>query len=106
MTSKLNSDAPKFHWRCTPTEWRSVDLATTKNIARRCSSGMDFVGCSKALVYECIAKGSSQYNAQKFSHLMHAAARISKRLDNERYNKLNNELNHLSYLFDQQHPRP
>lgn len=102
MTSKPDPQAPGFNFRSTPVEWRSVDLATTKGIARRCSSGMDFVGCSKSLIYECIAKplSSTKTNPRKFVHLMDAAARISQRLNRELTSKLNTELNQLASQFD------
>jgi hypothetical protein len=106
MTSKPNPQAPGFNFRSPPTEWRAVDLTTTKGIARRCTSGMDFVGCSKALVYECVAKplSSTQSKPKKFIHLMDAAARISKRLNRELTSQLNADLNMLASQFDADQP--
>ena len=95
-----------LNFRNTPTEWRAVDLATTKGIAQRCTSGMDFVGCSKALIYEYVAKplSSCQSKPEKFIHLMDAAARISKRLNRELASKLNTELDVLASQFDADQP--
>lgn len=106
MTSKPNPQAPGFNFRSTPVPWRSVSLSTTKGIARRCTSGMDFAGCSKFLIYESVAKppSSTQSNPRKFIHLMDAAARISKRLNIELTHKLNAELNVLASQFDADQP--
>jgi hypothetical protein len=107
MTSKPDPQAPTFNFRNTPTAWRAVDLPTTKNIAKKCTSGMDFVGCSKSLIYECVAKpfNSTQSNARKFVHLMDAAARILPRLQRDMDTQLSIKLNELASQFDaDQHP--
>lgn len=102
MTSKPNPEAPAFNFRNTPTAWRAVDLPTTKSIAKRCVSGMDFAGCSKSLIYESVAKpyNSTKSDARKFVHLMDAAARILPRLQRELGKQLSDKLNELASQFD------
>lgn len=107
MTSKPDPKAPAFNFRNTPTEWRAVDLATTKTIAKKCTSGMDFAGCSKSLIYESVAKpfNSTRSNGRKFVHLMDAAARLVPRLKRDMDTQLNIKLNELASQFDaDQHP--
>lgn len=108
MPHKIDPSAPKFNFRSTPVAWRSVDLAIVKNIAKRCTSGMDFAGCNKFTLYESVAKppSSTTSNAPKFIHLMDAAARIAPRLDREMYRKLNAELSQLASEFDADQPGP
>ena len=102
MTSKPDPQAPAFNFRNTPTAWRAVDLPTTKNIADKCTSGMNFTGCSKSLIYESVAKpyNSCKANGRKFVHLMDAAARIAPKLQREMTRQLSEKLNELASQFD------
>ena len=80
----MNKIPPQFNFRNTPTEWRCIDLRTTKQIAHLCSRGVDFSGCSKADVIEGMAKPNG-YNSEglKFVSMMDAMARFLPRLKGE-----------------------
>lgn len=67
----MNPKLPAFNFRNTPTEWRSVDLKTVMDIARRCSSGVDWSKCSKSMIYEGIAKPCGHSSKpEKFVYMM------------------------------------
>ena len=67
---------PKFNFRDI-SKWRVIDLSTTIAIAHKCSTGVDFRGCSKSHVIESMAKPPAGYttDADKFVFMMDRMAK-------------------------------
>lgn len=88
----MNTKPPKFNFRDIA-KWRSVDLRWTKEIAHRCTKGVDYQGCSKSQIIEGVAKPFGyESDAKKFVAMMDKAARfipnVKERFDKEVSDKL------------------